>query len=443
MIKKSDFLETFNVKESTTDEMQGAVEDWYDLYYDTNTPDDEDGSQRLPVAVVSKIYKAVFSEYEASSDDEFAEEILELAARRRKKAMQQALIGGQSWLKPILGDKLDITVVTRDNVVILGRDQDGNVTDMGLAEQTEAQGYYYTLYERRHVEDGKLIIESRLFQSDKRDQRGSQVSLDTLDRYAGIEDETELPIDNIGMASVICPAENCVDGSDDPVSVYAAAVGLIHQINRNEAQLNTEFDNGQSRIIASADMIKGGNLSDSLFTALDDDPENVGITIFSPPFREQSYQSRKSEYLRNIESLIGLKRGILSEVEAVERTATEITSSQGDYNLTIIDFQEAWESAVRELVKLFAALSGAYRQGNHTVDDDKIIVNWGNGVLYDRDKTWAEYLGMVANGLLKPEIAVAWYFDLPKDTPADLEKVRADYMPQLVSMIENDNPIPS
>ena len=152
--------------------------------------------------------------------------------------------------------------------------------------------------------------------------------------------------------------------------------------------------------------------------------------------REQSFQSRKSEYLRNIESLIGLKRGILSQVEAVERTATEITSSQGDYNLTIIDFQDAWEEALKELVFLFADLSSAYRMGNHSVDEDKIMIDWGNGILYDRDKKWAEMLTLVQAGMLKPEIALAWYYDIDWDKPADLEGIREKYMPELVQMVE-------
>ncbi len=31
--------------------------------------------------------------------------------------------------------------------------------------------------------------------------------------------------------------------------------------------------------------------------------------------------------------------------------------------------------------------------------------------------------------MLKPELALAWYFDLPKDTPEDLAKICETYMP--------------
>ena len=261
--------------------------------------------------------------------------------------------------------------------------------------------------------------------------------LDSLPQYADLQEEYtfEKPIGGVGIAWLKVPIENCVDGSLDCVSVYAPATGLIQNIDRNEAQLSGEFERGKSRIIASADMLEidetgRKKLSASVFTGLDEAPEDVGITVFSPALREQSYLERKREYLRNVESLIGLKRGLLSEVEAVERTAKEVTSSEGDYNLTIIDFQRMWEKALREAARLCGILGQLYHvPGAHEVEDDSIVVDWGNGVLYDEEKTWEEYKDMVASGLLKPEIALGWRFNMPTDTEAQLAKIRKKYMP--------------
>lgn len=174
-----------------------------------------------------------------------------------------------------------------------------------------------------------------------------------------------------------------------------------------------------------------------MFTSVDEDPESIGVTIFSPAFREQSFLARKTEYLRNIESLIGLKRGLLSEVEAAERTATEVTSSAGDYNLTIIDLQEMWTAAVKEAVRVCGILGQMYKvKGATVVDPDKdVTIDWGNGILYDEDKTWADYMAMVASGMLKPEIALAWKFNLPWDTPKKIEAIRQKYMPEIESMV--------
>ena len=143
--------------------------------------------------------------------------------------------------------------------------------------------------------------------------------------------------------------------------------------------------------------------------------------------------NRKREYLRNVETIIGLKRGLLSEVEAEDRTATEVTSSEGDYNLTIIDFQQMWENALREAVRLCGVLGQLYHiPGAHEVPDDSVVIDWGNCVLFDEEKTWADYKDMVACSLLKPEIALGWRFNIPADTPAQQEKIRKMYMPDAV-----------
>ena len=134
--------------------------------------------------------------------------------------------------------------------------------------------------------------------------------------------------------------------------------------------------------------------------------------------------------MRNVENIVGLKRGLLSEVEAAERTATEITSSAGEYNLTIIDFQNMWKMAVLNTVQLCGVLGQMYKiEGAHDVADDAVTFDWGNGVLYDEEKTWMQLKEMVAQGLLQPERLVGWYLDLPCDTPDERADIRDKYMP--------------
>ena len=126
-----------------------------------------------------------------------------------------------------------------------------------------------------------------------------------------------------------------------------------------------------------------------------------------------------------------MKRGLLSEVEAAERTATEITSSAGEYNLTIIDFQRQWEHVVREMMRLCPILGQAYGiPGVHTIADNAYAINWGNGVLYDEAKTDQELRSQVQAGLLQPERYLGWYYNWPCATPEDRKKIREEYMPE-------------
>jgi A118 family predicted phage portal protein len=436
------FSDAFGVKDITTAEMQEAIKLWLTMYFDHKDKELDD-CQRLPVLIVNKLVKTAFSEYSASSENTFAQSVLEDIEKTRRAAFQQMLISGECLIKPVpTADGFIFVPIRRDCFVPLSRNERGELASVGTAELTVEGGDYYTLLERRTAGNA-LTIETKLFRSGDAGTLGTEVPLASLAKYANLQPIMQLPVAGLGLASLKSPLYNTVDGSFDGVSIYAPAADLIARINRNEQQLCSEFELGRARIMVSDDLIKrdgNGNkrVVDDVFTRFDGDPQDFGLTIFSPAFREQSYLARKTEYLRNIESLIGFKRGILSDVESAERTATEITSSDGDYNLTIIDLQSAWTQAVRDLLVICSALGEIYRMNGHsTIDPDEAVFDYGDGVLYNRDKTWNEYVSMVQMGLIKPEIAVAWYFEESCKTPADIENIRAKYMPEIESLTQS------
>lgn len=452
-----EYGEAFGAADITSPRMKEAIKEWVNLYYQRKADDKEDPGQQIAYTIVRKLTKTVFSEYDASSTDAFSAMVLKALADKSQEALQMMLIGGESLLKPIpTSNGFYFAVVPRQNVRVFGRDVTGRLTDIGTDEKSKDSKYYYTLLERRTVDDnGFLTIRNQLYRSLNRDHLGERVPLGNIPRYAQLVDEYTFPkpVGSIGLVGLKCPMVNCIDGSDDGVSVYAAATGLIHNINRNEAQINGEFERGESRVFASADFLRRkpemasdrifGHQTDNyempghLFAALDGDPQEVGINIFSPQLREQSFLARKQEYLRNVENIIGLKRGLLSEVEAAERTATEITSSAGEYNLTIIDLQRIWEGAVKEALHLCSVLGDAYKvAGAHPVDEKAVVINWGNGILYDEEKTYREMKEQVSMGLLQPERLVGWYYNMPCDTPEERAAVKERYMPGAVEEVE-------
>lgn len=438
--------EAFKAKDCTSPPMKDAIETWFALYYDRPATKDSDSCQRIAYTVVNKLAKTCFGEYQASSKDEYAQSVLDALDENKREAMQMLLAGGETFIKPVpFGDRWLFNIIRRNNVLVFGRNANGDPCDIGTVERTTRSSKFYTLLERRTVDAyGRLTIRNYLYSSDFPNDIGRPVPLATMPQYEKLPEEYTYtdPLGGLGLAYLRMPIENVVDGSPDGVSVYAAAVGLIKNIDHNEALINGEFERGQSRIIASSDLMVVGKdgkrrFEDNIFVGLDDDPKEVGVTIFSPELRVASFHERKREYLRNVESVIGIKRGLLSEVEAQERTAKEVTSSEGDYNLTIIDLQEVWTKAVKDTVKLCGVLGKLYKiPGAHDVPEDAVSIDWGNGILYDEDKTWADYLDMVARGLIKPEIALGWRFGMPTETEADLAKIRAKYMPVTEQMAE-------
>ena len=427
-----DYEQAFGAADKTSRAMRQAIKEWFGLYYRTTPGDGYDPCQRIAYTVVTKLVKAVFGEYHVNTADPVTARIVEALNEKRTQAMGLTLIGGECYIKPCPEHHgMGFRLISRDNVLIFGRDAKGEPTDVGTLERSVNGKYYYTLLERRRVDEkGYLTIENRLYRSLDSRNLGQQTMLSQHPAYAGLAERYryEVPVGSVGLVRLKTPMVNCVDGSVDGVSIYAAAAGLIRNIDRNEAQLSGEFDRGESRIIVSADMLDQEGIRDHLFVGLDEDPERVGMTVFAPQLREQSFLARKQEYLRNVESVIGLKRGMLSDANVEERTATEITASAAEYSLTVMDLQQMWQKGLLQTVRLCAVLCGLY--GMEVPENTQISIDWGNGVLYDEEKTWADYMEMVARGLLKPEIALGWRFELPAGTREEQLAIRQRYMPE-------------
>lgn len=422
--------EAFGVSDKTTTAMQAAIEEWFSLYYRSAVENGEDPCQRIAYTVVNKLVRGVFAEYVAAGQNDFTRQVIEALETVREQAVSQALVGGECYLKPWVEDQqIGFTIIPRNRILVFGRDPQGEPTDVGTMEQSTLGSAYYTLLERRSVdENGYLTIENRLYRSVSQGSLGSPVLLRSHPQYAHLADSYtyEAPIGSVGLVRIKTPMLNCVDGSLDGVSVYAAATGLIRAVDKNEYQMSGEFDRGQSRVFVSADLLDGGQLKDNVFVGLDEAPDRVGITVFSPQLREQSYLARKQEYLRNVESVIGIKRGLLCDANLDQRTATEISASETEHALTVMDFQNMWQRAVLQTVALCSALSALYGVPGEV---SQVRFDWGNGVLYDEEKRWQDYKDMVAMGLVAPEVALGWRFGLPAETEEQRAIIRKKFMP--------------
>lgn len=349
------YSDAFGASDGSSPKMKRGILEWLGLYY---------GAQQklqIPYTIVRKLISGVFCEYSAPG----------LSALPAREAIELALICGESYLKPIPGGWMP---VSRGSILVFSRDMWGEPTDVGLMEKTTLGRHKFTLLERRTLSpDGTLTIVNRLFRS-QGSGLGREVSLKSHPAYRDLPGKYVYPqaMDSVGLVRLRLPMTNCIDGSSEGVSIYAPAARLIAALEENEAQLDGEFRNGRSRLVVSRDLLDAGQLKDTVFVALDESPETVGITVFSPELRQKSYLERQQAYLRSVENIIGLRRGLLSQVEEIDRTATEITCSEGDYMATLMGLRQVWQQAAEKASRLQEQLTGS---GFDT------HISWGDGVL--------------------------------------------------------------
>ena len=128
----------FRQADKTSYAMRRARKKWEESYFGTGAGDT---SQRVAYDIVSKIIAALFGEYKC-----VAHSALSSLNEKRREIMENLLTGGECFIKPCptpVG--FDFTLIPRGNVLVFGRDADGNPNDIGTAEQSIRGKCYYTL----------------------------------------------------------------------------------------------------------------------------------------------------------------------------------------------------------------------------------------------------------------------------------------------------------
>ena len=144
-----DYEARFGASDKTTKAMKTAIEDWFDLYYRADMESDRDPSQRIAYTVVNKLVKAMFSEYHAQTEDGSCRQLVDTLDAIKGSAVQLALVGGECYLKPYpMGNSFGFTLIPRNNMLIFGRDPQGEPVDVGTVEISSYGKYFYTLLER-------------------------------------------------------------------------------------------------------------------------------------------------------------------------------------------------------------------------------------------------------------------------------------------------------
>lgn len=127
----------------TSDAMRRAIDGWFDAWFSRVPPDEEDPCQRIPYAVVNKLGKAVFAEYDSSLQNtgtpklQYLDRARQAFDAKKRELLQWCMVGGETWAKPVFApDGLTWQVIRRDAVLILGRAPDGRVTDLACCEKS-------------------------------------------------------------------------------------------------------------------------------------------------------------------------------------------------------------------------------------------------------------------------------------------------------------------
>ena len=121
--------------------------------------------------------------------------------------------------------------------------------------------------------------------------------------------------------------------------------------------------------------------------------------VFDPAFRDSSYYARLQELYSRLEKQIGTSKGILTEVETADATATAIKKALYDTFTIVGDSRDAFEKGMTDLIDAINILANYY---NITpMGDYEINYDWSYDLLESTEETFNQLTQGHSLGVVK------------------------------------------
>jgi A118 family predicted phage portal protein len=428
-----------------TSDMSNTIKKWFDMYEDKgywliNNSD----TLSLPSAISSELARLVTLEFEYTVSDDngapvdvnsgivsrasFIQKCINDITAEIWKHVEYCCAGGGIVFKPYVnGDSISPSVVQADCFFPTGYDSSGDVNSGEFYEVVAEDNMYYVRREIhtlvKESSKSSYIIENKAYKSYNGDDLGSEIPLNSIERWADIAPIVQIDnIDSPLFAYMKIPLGNKTDRTCPVgVSVFANSEHLIRNADEQYQRLLWEFESGERAIDASVDAFKKDKKSKSyvlpsgkerLFRLNQFDAQSGAghglFEVFSPEFRDAAIKSGLNTILQRIEFNCGLAYGTISDPLIVDKTAEEIkTSKQRSYS-TVKLIQSQLEKAMNVYAKACDSLATLYSlapAGKYTAKtllDDSIVVDAETERMRDMQE--------VTQGILnKWEYRMKWY----------------------------------
>lgn len=326
--------------------MIDAINNWKNMISGVADWIDEDKgitSLKIEEGICREFADIALGEMEASVDNPTLDEMFKNAIRDLNENLQDGLALGSFVLKPLGGGRAEF--ISADKFVPVSFDDEGKPSDiMFFTRKKVGENNWFTRVERHYFDEyHNLVVENRCYRSSTENAIGSPCSLIEIDEWANIEPE---PVTFPGMTKndygyFRVPLKNRVDGSPCGVSIYSGAVSAIRKADIQYGRLDWEYSSGERAVHVDERALrhKDGRVKlpegkQRLYRGLNLE-QNQGELYkeYSPVMRDEAYIRGLEKAYRNIEFIVGLAYGDLSDASEVDKTATEIKASkQRKYN---------------------------------------------------------------------------------------------------------------
>lgn len=338
-----------------------------------------------------------------------------------RQKLEQACAAGGMIIKPYHVDGHIYFDFAMDWAIYpIAFDDDGKLSEVVIPDIFVEGRTYYTRLEKHKAENGGVRITQRAFKSNMRDNLGTEISLDEVERWKGVAPEAFVQgTDGQLFGWYKVAAANTVD-VDSPMGAacFAKAEGAIREADIQYSRILWEYEGSELAIdvdpyalqpkVGANGKMEMPKLSERLFRAVDINKGDRDLyEPYAPQIRDASLFHGLNQWLMRVEDLCGLSRGTVSDANSEARTATELKIIRQRSYSTIADNQAALETCLKDVIRAMDLYATLYRLAPE--GDYDVSFEWDDSILTDTEQQTQERLMLLNAGIISKAEFRQWY----------------------------------
>lgn len=324
--------------------------------------------------------------------------------------------GGVIIVPYVKGGKIYYNLVPQNRVTIDETDGDLITGATVLAEKKVIGGTLnsktYMRWTNYQIKNGNITITQQFS-----DEKGNKIPAPEF--WQNIQEVQVITgVDRVLFGYIKSPVNNRSSHDTYGVPITYGCDATILEIKETLKQIAREYELKQAFVGADATMFNGKNALplNGLFKKIDSGDDSF-FEEFSPAIRDSSYYTRLQELYQRLEKEVGTSKGILSEVETRNATATEIKKAMYDTFTICDDMRTNVEKAMDDFFYSCNVLANAYNlspQGEYDLDFD-----WSYGLIEDPQQEFNQMMLAESKGIISKTEIRQWL--KPEETLEEAE----------------------
>ena len=343
--------------------------------------------------------------------------------KKGKKIVSMGFGYGGVFLVPyVKGNKEYYTLVPQSRVTIDSTDGDLITGATILAERKEVtkgmgNTKTYIRWTNYRLENGNCVIEQKFS-----DETGQEIPVPSFWQNILLK-QTISGVDRVLLGYIKSPVNNRKSNDKYGVPICYGCDATILEIKETMKQMIREYELKECFVGVDITMFqsdKNGKLNklpdNGLYKLFNFDENDPKFNVFDPQFRD--YTTRLQELYKRLEHEVGTSYGILSEVNSVNATATEIKHAMYDTFTLCDDMRSNVEKGLEDFFYACNVLANAYNlspQGEY-----ELSFEWSYSLLEDTQTEWSQLTYAMNQGIVSKVEVRQWL--KPDETLEESEK---------------------